>query len=216
MTDIKVVIFDCDGVMFESRKANEAYYNHILTRFGKPPMNREQSDYSHMHTGRQSVAYLFKDDPDLKDALAYYQRMSYVPFIPFMDMEPYLREFLNYLRPAHRTAISTNRSDTAQPVLAYHGLEELFDFVVSSLDVKQPKPHPESLLKILDYFGVSGREAIYIGDSPIDEQAAQAAGVPLIAYKNASLSAARHVNHFKEIEALLEENGTGFGQPRET
>lgn len=204
MTDIKVVIFDCDGVMFESRNANEAYYNQILTRFGKPEMNQEQSDYSHMHTGKQSVTYLFKDDPRLEEALAYYDRMSYVPFIPLMEMEPYLKEFLRYLRPLYKTAISTNRSDTTGPVLVHHGLDGLFDLVVSSLDVEHPKPHPESLLKILHHFGVPDREAIYIGDSKIDEQAARAAGVPLVAYKNPALSAAYHVSHFKELEDLLE------------
>jgi HAD superfamily hydrolase (TIGR01509 family) len=204
MKNVKVVIFDCDGVMFDSRNANEAYYNHILTEFGKPEMDQEQSDYSHMHTGQQSVTHLFKDDRRQEEALAYYQRMSYVPFIPLMEMEPYLKGFLKYLRPAYKTAISTNRSDTTKPVLVHHDLDELFDFVVSCLDVKNPKPHPESLLKILDHFGVSCEEAIYIGDSPIDEQAARAAGVPLIAYKSPELSAAYHVSHFKEIEEILE------------
>jgi phosphoglycolate phosphatase len=204
MRNVKVVIFDCDGVMFESRNANDAYYNHILTQFGKPEMNKEQSDYSHMNTGLQSVSYLFKDDDRLEEALLYYRQMSYVPFIPLMEMEPYLKEFLNYLRPAYKTAISTNRSDTTRPVLAHNGLESLFDFVVSCLDVTHPKPHPEPLLKVLGHFGVSPEEAIYIGDSHIDEQASQAAGVPLVAYKNPSLSAAYHVNHFKEVEEILE------------
>jgi phosphoglycolate phosphatase len=204
MKYIKVVIFDCDGVMFDSRNANEAYYNHILTQFGKPEMNQEQSDYSHMHTGKQSVIYLFKDDSRQEEALDYYGRMSYVPFIPLMQMEPYLKRFLKYLRPAYKTAIATNRSDTTRSVLVHHGLEGLFDFVVSCLDVNYPKPHPESLLKILAHFELSPQEAVYIGDSRIDEEAAMAAGIPLVAYKNPSLAAACHVNHFKEMEDLLE------------
>ncbi len=202
----RVVIFDCDGVMFDSRKANEAYYNHILTHFGRPRMNNAQCDYVHMHTAERSVLYLFRNDPELKDALAYWRRMSYLPFIPVMEMEPYLKAFLEYLRPAYKTAISTNRSDTMGPVLADHGLEGYFDIVVSCLDVKHPKPDPESLIKILDHFGLSPREAIYIGDSEIDESAAEAAGIPLVAYKNPVLSAAYHVTHFKEIEDLLKKN----------
>ena len=206
MEHVKVVIFDCDGVMFDSRRANEAYYNHILTHFERPPMNSEQCDYVHMHTAEQSVIYLFRNDPNLKDALAYWHRMSYLPFIPVMEMEPYLKAFLEYLRPTYKTAISTNRSDTMGPVLADHGLEGYFDLVVSCLDVKHPKPDPESLIKILDHFGLSPREAIYIGDSEIDESAATAAGIPLVAYKNPVLSAPYHVTHFKEIEDLLEKN----------
>jgi HAD superfamily hydrolase (TIGR01509 family) len=206
MKYVRVVIFDCDGVMFDSRGANEAYYNHILTHFGRPWMNTKQCDYVHMHTAEQSVEYLFRNDPKLKDALAYWRRMSYLPFIHAMEMEPYLKAFLEYLRPAYKTAISTNRSDTMGPVLADHGLEGYFDLVVSCLDVKHPKPDPESLIKILNHFGLSPREAIYIGDSEIDESAAGAAGIPLVAYKNPVLSAAYHVTHFKEIEDLLEKH----------
>lgn len=206
MEQVRVVIFDCDGVMFDSRMANEAYYNHILAHFGMPQMNSDQYDYVHMHTAEQSVVYLFKNDPRLKDALAYWHRMSYLPFIPLMEIEPYLKAFLEYLRPAYKTAISTNRSDTMGPVLADHGLEGYFDLVVSCLDVKHPKPDPESLIKILDHFGLSPREAIYIGDSEIDESAAMAAGIPLVAYKNPILSAAYHVTDFKEIESLLKKN----------
>ena len=122
-----------------------------------------------------------------------------------MEMEPYLAEFLKYLRPLYKTAISTNRSDTTRPVLVHHGIEAYFDMVVSSLDVKHPKPHPESLLTILEEFDVSPLEAVYIGDSEIDEEASRGAGVPLVAYKNPSLSAVCHIVHFKELEDLLEE-----------
>jgi phosphoglycolate phosphatase len=163
MERVRLVIFDCDGVMFDSKEANRAYYNHILAH-----------------------------------------QMSYFPFIRMMQMEPYLKAFLEYLRPAYKTAISTNRSDTMNRVLWEHGLEGYFDLVVSSLDVKRPKPHPESLLKILSHFGLCPQEAIYIGDSEIDELAAKAAGIPLVAYKNTKLSAPFGVEHFKEIEILLE------------
>ncbi len=204
MKQVRAVVFDCDGVMFDSMKANEAYYNHILTQFGKPDMSKEECGYVHMNTAKQSVTYLFRNDPKLEDALAYWRDMSYLPFIPVMEMEPYLKEFLEYLRPTYKIAISTNRSDTMGPVLKEHGLEGYFDLVVSCLDVKHAKPHPESLIKILDHFKLSPEEAIYIGDSQIDEMAANAAGVPLVGYKNPRLSAAFHVTHFKEIEDFLE------------
>jgi len=207
MEQVKVVIFDCDGVMFDSKDANEAYYNQIRAHFGQPPMNSQQSKYVHMHTADHSVAYLFNDDPRVEQALAYRHQISYFPFIPLMEMEPYLKAFLEYLRPTYKTAISTNRSDTMNRVLLDHGLEVYFDLVISSLDVKHPKPHPESLIKILNHFSLSPHEAIYVGDSEIDELAAKAAGIPLVAYKNRDLSAALHVEHFKGLEILLERRG---------
>ena len=32
------VIFDCDGVMIDSRAANNVFYNRVLAYFGLPPM----------------------------------------------------------------------------------------------------------------------------------------------------------------------------------
>ena len=208
MEQVKAVIFDCDGVMFDSREANEAYYNHILAHFGKPPIDSKASDYVHMHTADESVAHLFRDDSRLEEALTFRSQITYMPFIRMMRMEPYLTAFLDYLRPTYKTAISTNRSDTMNHGLLEHSLEGYFDLVVSSLDVKQPKPHPESLLKILRHFGLAPHESIYIGDSEIDALAARQAGIPLIAYKNGNLSSAVYsVEHFKEIERLLEGKG---------
>ena len=39
MNNINGIIFDCDGVLFESRKANLAYYNAVLSQFGEPPVD---------------------------------------------------------------------------------------------------------------------------------------------------------------------------------
>jgi phosphoglycolate phosphatase len=204
---VRLVIFDCDGVMFDSKLANEAYYNHVLAHFKKPPMNSRQSKYVHMHTADDSIAYLFADDPLVEEALAYRRQISYLPFIPLMRMEPYLKAFLEYLRPNYKTAISTNRSDTMNRVLLEHGLLGYFDLVVSSLDVKRPKPHPESLLKILSHFRLSPEEAIYVGDSEVDALAAEAAGIPLVAYKNQDLSGALHVKRFQGLQSFLEGKG---------
>jgi phosphoglycolate phosphatase-like HAD superfamily hydrolase len=88
-------------------------------------------------------------------------------------------------------------------VLKDHGLAGDFDLVVTSLDVKEPKPAPEALFKILDHFGLRAPEAIYIGDTELDEMAATAAGIPLVAYKNPRLSADYHVESFKQMEELL-------------
>ena len=95
-----------------------------------------------------------------------------------------MNQFLAFLRPLVKTAISTNRTTTIERSLNFIGLAGYFDLVVSALDVARPKPHPESLNKILDHFQVRPDEAVYIGDSVVDAEAAQRAGIPLIAYKN--------------------------------
>lgn len=200
---VRVIAFDCDGVMFNSSEANKAYYNQILTRFGKPELNSEQFAYTHMHTADDSMAYLFKDKEILEAAQAYRKKMTYMPFIRHMEIEPHLKALLAELKPRYKTAIASNRTDTMNKVLEVHGLENDFDFVVSALDVDRPKPYPDELLKIAEYFKVKPEEILYVGDSEVDEMASKAAGVPLVAYDNLNLSAQIHIKSLKELEIIL-------------
>ena len=204
MKNIKVVAFDCDGVMFDTMKANMAYYNQILDHFGRPAMTTEQFAFSHMHTADQSIAYLFNDMESFEAAQAYRKNMSYLPFLKYMVIEPYLKPLLEKIRPRYKTAVATNRSDTMDSVLSEHGLEGHFDLIVSAADVDRPKPHPDPLIKILEHFIIDPHHSIYVGDSKLDEIAAKAAGMPFVAYKNRSLSADFHIQSLKEVEGILE------------
>lgn len=203
MKDIKVVIFDCDGVMFDTVKANTAYYNNVLHHFNLPDMTTEQFAYSHMHTADKGMAYLFNNKNMLEAAQIYRKTMSYLPFLKYMEIEPYLKPLLTRLRPEYKTAVATNRTDTMKRVLIEHNLKDCFDLVVSALDVKHPKPHPEELVKILKHFNLEPDNAIYIGDSELDEIASKAAKITFIAYNNKSVSADFHITTLKEVEEIL-------------
>jgi phosphoglycolate phosphatase len=193
---IKLVAFDCDGVLFDSQQANIAFYNAILAHFDRPPLSPDAVDYIHSHTVGESLAHIFEGYLDLEAVLHFTRSLDYGPFIPMMVEEPYLREFLQFLRPGCYLALATNRTTTTRAVLTYHGLAEDFDMMVSAQDVSRPKPHPESFVRILEYFRLSPREAIYIGDSQVDEQFAANAGVPFVAYRNPGLTAHYHLDSF--------------------
>lgn len=202
MTYIKVVAFDCDGVMFDSADANTAYYNQVLNHIGKPAMTPEQAAYAHMHTVGEVISFLVPEK-DLERANTYRKQVGYLPFIPYMRIEPYLKPLLRFLRSNYKIAIATNRTDTMPCVLSDHGLEGRFDQVVTALDVTRPKPDPEMLLKILKFFKINADQMLYIGDSALDSLAAEAAGVPFVAYENPTLSADYHIHMLKDLESLL-------------
>jgi phosphoglycolate phosphatase len=203
VNSLSAVILDCDGVMFDSRQSNINFYNHLLNHFGLPPLREDQVAYIHMATADESVRYVFRGTPYLEQALAYRLQMDYTPFIRDMVPEPGLRELLTMLKPRFGLAVATNRSNTIEKVLELNGLTGYFDIVVSSLDVARPKPHPDSLLKILDFFSIRPDQALYVGDSPVDSETAKAASVPFVAYKNRSLDAAFHVDQLLDIASSV-------------
>ncbi len=200
---ISAVIFDCDGVMFDSRQANINFYNHLLDHFSLPPMREESVSFVHMHTADESVRHIFRGTPYVGKAQEYRLQVDYGPFIKDMIMEPGLKALLKALKPRFGLAVATNRSNTIGPVLESFGLKEYFDLVISSLDVKNPKPHPESIFKILEFFQLNPRDALYVGDSAVDDETAKAAQVHFVAYKNRDLEADHHVDVLLDIVRLV-------------
>jgi phosphoglycolate phosphatase-like HAD superfamily hydrolase len=100
--------------------------------------------------------------------------------------------------------VATNRSTTIAPLLSETGLDQYFDLVVSALDVANPKPHPEPLQLVAEYFKVQPREILFLGDSLSDQQAATDAGVLFAAYKNPLLTADFHITDHRQVLNIIE------------
>lgn len=200
---LKVIAFDCDGVMFDTREANREYYNQLLAHFERPPMDDAQMAYVHINTVDKSVARLF--EPAAIAAVNEYRRaMGYLRFIRYMEIEPDLKALLQGLRRTYKTAVATNRTDTMDRVLDEFDLTDQFDLVVTALDVPNPKPAPDCLDKVARTFQAAPAEVMYIGDSILDQQAAQAAGTQFVAFDNPALTADQHIINLKELFYLIQ------------
>jgi phosphoglycolate phosphatase len=187
------VIYDCDGVLFDSLDQNKRLYNHIALSIGRGPLTDSEALYCHAHTLRESIRHIFSNDEAGEErALAFWKSIDFTDFIVYLKMEPHLIETLRTLKDRGiKTAISTNRTTTMEYIMEQFDLNRYFDMVVTALpkDVKNPKPHPESVEKILNALNVDGGRALYVGDSEVDRQTARSSGVTFIAYKNPDLEA---------------------------
>lgn len=201
---LKLIVFDCDGVMFDSKKANCMYYNYLLTHFGLAPMSVSEEDYVHMSSVTDSVRHIFRHytSPTLQEVDQFRKSCSYGPFLQYMEIETDLVPFLEVTSKKYHLAISTNRTDTMVPLLKSYKLEKYFGKVVTAATARRPKPAPDGLLEILAHYNCEAAETIFIGDSVIDEEHANSCSVPLIAFKNTNLQAAYHVENFTEILQL--------------
>jgi phosphoglycolate phosphatase len=203
MNRIKAIIYDCDGVLIDSRQANEAFYNHILRHFNLPDITPEQLTQAQFLTSQEAIDLLFQGTPYRAAAQEYQKTVDNNPFLPLIVLEPHVKETLTRLRPAYKTAIATNRGRSLPLVLERLGLGEFFDVIIASVDVTHPKPHPESLQMILQHFQVASGEALYIGDTEVDRVMAVRAGVAFIAYKNPDLVAMHHLRDHLELWQIL-------------
>ncbi len=175
------VIFDCDGVLFDSWHANVAYYDAIRQRLGLSPMDPEWRDRCHYLAASSVLEAMFgHDDALLATARETARTIDYAPFFELMTPVPGLYDVLATLKARHRLGMATNRSTTVPGVVARFGLAPWIEVAVGVLNGVRPKPHPDVIEAALARLGVAPADAVYVGDAASDLAAATAAGVRFV------------------------------------
>lgn len=205
---IKGIIFDCDGVLFDSREVNVRYYNLARKMYNLPPLSREEEDYVHMHSVYESFKRILPEKlwPEIEEIR---KKIDYSTLYPYLKLEKGLFDLLLCLQKKDiKRAINTNRTDTMLPILEVFKLRHFFHPVVTANLLSRTKPHPESVFYILEKWRLSAKEVAYIGDSVLDEECARRAGVHFWSYKNPCLKAEMFIPDFYTLKQflLLKEN----------
>jgi len=202
----RVIIFDCDGVLFASEAANLAFYNHIFEFFGLPVVEADdevQLAILHTYSSHQVFEYFFGQGQRYQEVLVYARTVDYRQFVPLMEPQPGLYEVLGRLAEHYRLGIATNRTGTMELVSQYFQLQPYFQHMVTAGDVPRPKPHPDMLHRALELFQIEPQAALYIGDSDLDCRASREAGIPFIGFGYQPADAPA-VESLDRLEALLD------------
>lgn len=109
---------------------------------------------------------------------------------------PGVREFIDAAHAAGiRLACVTNKPyKPAVALLTALDLLDDFELLIGGDTLAHKKPHPEPLLHCLRHFGVTAQQALMVGDSRNDVDAAKAAGIKVVAVPYG-------YNHGEPIEA---------------
>jgi phosphoglycolate phosphatase len=200
---VRGIIFDCDGVLVDSRDSNRLFYNLIRARLDLPPIAPEDEEYVHSHSVCECLARII---PEARwdEAAAARRDLDYAEIFPSIFLEDGLVSLLEFLsRRGIRMAVNTNRTNTTERMLEHFGILRFFSPVINAGGLSHPKPNPEGVHRILATWGLAREQAAYIGDSSVDELTARAAAVPFWAYKNPRLTAPMHIRDFDSLRACL-------------
>jgi phosphoglycolate phosphatase len=84
-------------------------------------------------------------------------------------------------RGVRLAVVSTKFRYRIEAILRRESLLDLFDFIVGGEDVSKPKPEPEGLCRVMTDMRCPLRETLYVGDSVVDAETAERAGVDFLA-----------------------------------
>ncbi len=200
---LRLVIFDCDGVLFDSWRANVAFYNAVLVAAGLPELDEEGEHLCHRYSSPQLYAALFGSEPSLLTKVSEIAAtIDYTPFFDLMVPARDLEASLSRLAAHCPLALATNRGRTVASLIARFGLETLLPIHVGILDVARPKPAPDMLIQCLERASVPAEAAVYVGDTELDHAAAGACGIAYVGVGQNS-GTTRAVREVRELPALL-------------
>lgn len=202
----KVVIYDCDGVIFDSKDAVLAYYDHVCDTFTLPKIDRNNPDavnHAMMKTNDEILNSLTNDSILVEKMLQFAQKMNFHKFLDYMTPEPDIYSILEELRDKNlTTTIFTNRGHSLHYLLEHFNLDTFFEYRITNFDVEKPKPSAEGLYKTLKHFNIDKSDAIYIGDTTNDYYAALEADIDFIAYQNKLGDSVMIENHLELLNYL--------------
>ncbi|MBQ1243028.1 MAG: HAD family hydrolase [Clostridia bacterium] len=198
----KAVIFDLDGTLLDTLVDLYNSVNHALRTFGFP---ERTIDEVRRFIGNGVKKLMERSTPEGTDEETNAKcldcfRAHYLVHMAD-NTAPYdgVNELIAKLREKGvRTAVVSNKLHSAVVDLCkdyFEGIEEAIGVSVEA----ERKPNPVNVLKVLDAFGITADECIYVGDSEVDVQTAHNAGVKCIG-----------VTWGFRDEAELKENGADF------
>ena len=182
----RVALFDLDGTALDTLADIADAVNVTLCKNGLPPRTYDEIR-SFVGNGIQKL--IERSVPRGTDAALTAKVLA--EFKPYYSANsanktaPYdgILEMLRTLREAGvHTAVVSNKADFAVQPLVKQYFGDLFDVALGEDVEKRPaKPAPDMVWHVLELLGADKAQAVYIGDSDVDVQTAQNAGLPCIA-----------------------------------
>lgn len=191
---MKLVIFDLDGVLIDSRELHYEVLNKALASVSDAYIISKKehlTKYDGLST-RQKLVKLTKEK-NLPESM-YDSIWERKQILTFEELEKIvtpntkLISIFSYLKSkGFNIAVASNSiRKTIDIVINNSGISDYVDLIISNEDVKFPKPNPQIYLKVMEFFGIGPKETYIFEDSYIGRQSAFKSGATICPVNNST------------------------------
>ena len=179
------VIFDIDGTLVDSNELHVDSWDRAFRKFGKQfprkalraQIGKGSDQYLPEFLSEKEIADFGKQLDEYRSELF---RKEYLPRVrPF----PKVRELFERIRDDHKKIVlaSSGKKNDTEYYISLLKIENLIEGYTSADDADRTKPAPDIFTAALEKLNVRPAEAIAVGDTRFDVQAAAKVGLKTIA-----------------------------------
>lgn len=180
----RAVIFDFDYTLGDTTQSIVASVNYALERLGYLPHGVEEIRSTVGLSLDETFRVLTGEADSEKEArfFDYFQIKADEVMTADARLFDRVEELLKKWSARYRVCIfSTKHRFRIADILNKFSIGGYVNAIVGNEDVEYEKPHPDGLFKALSLLGAEPREALYVGDSVVDAEAAARAGTDFAA-----------------------------------
>ena len=180
-----LIIFDLDGTLINTIDDLGQACNHALSACGFP--THQIADYPRLvGNGINRLIERALPEEHRNEETVLRLREHFVPYYDAHNCDltrPYkgIPELLQALKAqGHRLAVASNKYQAATEKIVAQLFPGIFDVVLGEREGVKRKPDPQIVYDIVEAIKQGGKEILYVGDSLVDAETAQAAGATLV------------------------------------
>ena len=205
---IKVVIFDLDGVLVDTKMIHYEALNLALEKFKhkKISINDHIKVFDGLPTFKK-LEILHKESKLPKKEFSkineYKQKITSKILKKKIKKNSKLINLFKFLSKDYKIAVATNAvKSTLNNCLNKLGLNKYIDYKLSNEDINNPKPNPEIYLRIFLHFGIYPSDALVFEDSHYGREAAVSSGAQLYPVKDTSDLNTKNIKLFLKTKKI--------------
>jgi HAD superfamily hydrolase (TIGR01549 family) len=183
---LKAVLFDIDGTLIDSVDFHAKAWQEAFSKFGHEVKLTDVRRQIGKGGDKLIPVFLSREAQadhgrELEEWRGQRFKTEYLPRVKPFSAVPELFERVR--REGLKAAIvSSAKKNELDIYLRIAGIAALVDATTSSDDVDQSKPAPDAFVVALDKLGLRSEEAIAVGDTPYDAEAAGKAKIPALGF----------------------------------
>ena len=184
MNKKKLIIFDLDGTLINTLKDLNNSVNHALDKFNYPHRTVEQTRQDIGNGVAKLIARSIPDNennPHYQECLSIFKAHYREHYFDFSRPYPEVKETLLELKKrGYKLAVVSNKIHEGAYKLVTHYFENIFDAIQGHEEPYHTKPYPDMVNAVLLKLGISGGQALYVGDTEVDYNTAKNAQIAVI------------------------------------